>query len=124
MNVQGKPTRTIWAVEDGVEIIDQTALPHAFVIRTLRSVEETARAISTMQVRGAPLIGATAAYGMWLAARADPSNGGLAAARAALLGTRPTAVNLRWALDTVAARLAPLAPEARAAAARAAADEI
>jgi methylthioribose-1-phosphate isomerase len=124
MNVHGKPTRTIWTVEDGVEIIDQTALPHAFVVRKLRSLEDAVRAIATMQVRGAPLIGATAAYGMWLAVRADPSNGGVTAARAALLATRPTAVNLRWALDTVAARLAPLPPEARAAAARAAAAEI
>jgi methylthioribose-1-phosphate isomerase len=124
MNVQGKPTRTIWAVEDGIEIIDQTALPHAFVVRKLDAVEDAVRAIATMQVRGAPLIGATAAYGMWLAVRADPSNGGLKAAHAALLATRPTAVNLRWALDTVAARLAPLPPDARAAAARGAADEI
>ena len=124
MNVHGKPTRTIWPLEDGVEIIDQTALPHAFLTRKLSSVEEAARAIATMQVRGAPLIGATAAYGVWLAARADPSTAGLAAAYATLLATRPTAVNLRWALDVVAARLAPLPPEARAAAARAAADEI
>ncbi|HEY4394387.1 MAG TPA: S-methyl-5-thioribose-1-phosphate isomerase [Polyangia bacterium] len=124
MNVHGKPTRTIWAVDDGVEIIDQTALPHAFVVRKLRSVEDAVRAIGTMQVRGAPLIGATAAYGMWLAVRADPSNGGVTAAHEALLATRPTAVNLRWALDTVAARLAPLPPAARVAAARAAGDEI
>src|SRR5579871_4649470 len=124
MNVHGKPTRTIWPVEDGVEIIDQTALPHAFVTRRLSSVEEAARAIAGMQVRGAPLIGATAAYGLWLAARADPSDAALAAASAALLATRPTAVNLRWALDTVMARLAPLSLAARAAAARAAADQI
>src|SRR5579871_3129198 len=124
MNVHGKPTRTIWPVEDGVEIIDQTALPHAFVTRRLSSVEEAARAIAGMQVRGAPLIGATAAYGLWLAARADPSDAALAAASAALLSTRPTAVNLRWALEMVTARLAPLPPAARAAAARAAADAI
>jgi methylthioribose-1-phosphate isomerase len=124
MNVHGKPTRTIWAVDDGVEIIDQTALPHAFVVRKLHGLDDAVRAIATMQVRGAPLIGATAAYGMWLAARADPSDRGGAAAHAALLATRPTAVNLRWALDAVAARLGPLPPDARAAAARAAADEI
>ena len=124
MNVQGKPTRTISAGRDSVEIIDQTALPHAFVTRELRSVTEVAHAIASMQVRGAPLIGAAAAYGVWLAMRADASDGALAAARAALLATRPTAVNLRWALDTVAARLAPLPPAARAAAARAAADAI
>jgi methylthioribose-1-phosphate isomerase len=124
MKVHDKPTRTIWAVDDGVEIIDQTALPHAFVVRRLRCLDDAVRAIATMQVRGAPLIGATAGYGMWLAARADPSNGGVTAAHEALLATRPTAVNLRWALDTVAARLAPLPPEARAAAARTVADEI
>jgi methylthioribose-1-phosphate isomerase len=124
MNVHGKPTRTIWPVDDGVEIIDQTALPHAFVTRRLFSVREAAQAIASMQVRGAPLIGATAAYGLWLAARADPSDAALAAASATLLATRPTAVNLRWALDIVAARLAPLPPAPRAAAARAAADQI
>jgi methylthioribose-1-phosphate isomerase len=124
MNVHGKPTRTIWPVGDGVEIIDQTALPHAFVVRKLRSLADAVRAIATMQVRGAPLIGATAAYGMWLAVRADPSDGGVTAGREALLATRPTAVNLRWSLDTVGARLAPLPPEARAAAARGAADQM
>jgi methylthioribose-1-phosphate isomerase len=124
MNVYGKPTRTISAGRDLVEIIDQTALPHAFVVRPLRSATEVAHAIASMQVRGAPLIGAAAAYGIWLAMRADPSDGALDAARAALLATRPTAVNLRWALDTVTARLAPLAPDARPAAARAAADAI
>jgi methylthioribose-1-phosphate isomerase len=124
MNVNGKPTRTIAAGRDAVEIIDQTALPHAFVTRQLRTVAEVANAIATMQVRGAPLIGATAAYGIWLAMRKDPSDAALDAARAALLATRPTAVNLRWALDTLKDRLAPLAPAARAATARAAADAI
>jgi len=125
VNVNGKPTRTIWASADGaVEIIDQTALPHAFVVRSLRTVADVAHAIASMQVRGAPLIGAAAAYGLWLAMRADASDGALAAARTALAATRPTAVNLRWALDAMMARLAPLAPDARADAARAAADAI
>ena len=105
MNVQGQPTRTIRAGRDLVEIIDQTALPHAFVVRPLRTFTDVAHAISSMQVRGAPLIGAAAAYGIWLAMRADPSDGALDGARAALLATRPTAVNLRWALDSVVARL-------------------
>ena len=122
MNVHGTPTRTIWPVADGVEIIDQTALPHAYLVRKLRTLEEAAQAIATMQVRGAPLIGVTAAYGLWLAARAVPSDAGMAAARETLLATRPTAVNLRWALEKVAARLAPLPPAERAAAARAAAE--
>jgi methylthioribose-1-phosphate isomerase len=124
MNVHGKPTRTISAGPDAVEIIDQTALPHAFVVRPLRTAADVAHAIASMQVRGAPLIGAAAAYGLWLALRADASDGGLEAGRAQLLATRPTAVNLRWALDTVAAQVRPLRPEARAAAARAAADAI
>jgi methylthioribose-1-phosphate isomerase len=124
MNVHGEPTRTISAGREAVAIIDQTMLPHALVTRELRSAAEVAHAIASMQVRGAPLIGAAAAYGLWLAMRADPSDGALEAARAQLLATRPTAVNLRWALDRVAARIAPLAPPARAAAARVAADAI
>jgi methylthioribose-1-phosphate isomerase len=124
MNVQGTPTRTITAARDAVVIIDQTALPHAFVTRELRAAAEVAHAIASMQVRGAPLIGAAAAYGIWLAMRADASDAALIAARDALLATRPTAVNLRWALDAVVNRLAPLPPAARAEAARAAADAI
>ena len=124
MNVRGQPTRTIWVTGDVVEIIDQTALPHDFVVRTLRTVAAARRAIASMQVRGAPLIGAAAAYGVWLAMRADPSDEGLQTACAALVVTRPTAVNLRWALDTMAATLTPLPPGARAAAARARADAL
>jgi methylthioribose-1-phosphate isomerase len=124
MNVAGKATRTIWATDEAVEIIDQTALPHAFTIRSLRSLEDGAHAIASMQVRGAPLIGAAAAYGVWLAMRADPSDHGLRAACAALAATRPTAVNLRWALRTMAAALEPLPPGERAAAARRRADAI
>ncbi len=116
--------RTIWTSGDAVEIIDQTALPHELVIRPLRTLDEAARAIATMQVRGAPLIGAAAAYGVWLALRVDPSDASLREACRTLLATRPTAVNLRWALDAVAAILSPLAPSSRAAAARAAADRI
>ena len=124
MNVRGQPTRTIWVTGDLVEIIDQTALPHDFVVRSLRTVADAARAIASMQVRGAPLIGAAAAYGVWLAMRADPSDDGLRVACASLLATRPTAVNLRWALEAMAAALAPLPPDARAAAARSRADAL
>ncbi len=83
MNVDGKPYRTIWLADDGeaVEIIDQTRLPHAFETVRLETVQDTARAIATMQVRGAPLIGATAAYGMCLAMRADASDAALGHAR-------------------------------------------
>jgi methylthioribose-1-phosphate isomerase len=101
VKINGKPYRTIWLNPDGasVEIIDQTKLPHAFETVTLRTLDEAARAIATMQVRGAPLIGATAAYGVALALRADASDEALDRACATLAATRPTAINLRWALD-------------------------
>lgn len=120
MNVNGRPMRTIWPSTDGVavEIIDQTKLPHAFTTVRLATVDDAAHAIRAMLVRGAPLIGATAAWGMWLAVRTDPSDAGLAQAHATLLATRPTAVNLRWALDRVRADLSPRAAGDRAAAAR------
>ena len=103
MNINGQHFRTIWPAEDGrsVEIIDQTVLPHSFQTVTLRTLEDAAHAITSMQVRGAPLIGATAAYGLWLAMQADQGDGALDAAAATLLATRPTAVNLRWAIDDV-----------------------
>ncbi|WP_221031098.1 S-methyl-5-thioribose-1-phosphate isomerase [Actomonas aquatica] len=120
MNVAGKPTRTIWPAADGasVEIIDQTRLPHRYEIATLRTLDDAAHAISAMLVRGAPLIGATAAYGMWLALRADPSDAALTHAYDTLYATRPTAVNLRWALDRVRTAVSPLTPADRAAATR------
>ena len=119
MLVDGIPRRTIWMHNDAgdVGIIDQTMLPHAFDVRILRTMPEAAQAISTMAVRGAPLIGATAAYGMALQTRVDASDAALRQAYATLHATRPTAVNLRWALDDMLARLQPLAPEARRAAA-------
>src|SRR5512134_2599537 len=119
MKVEGRHYRTIWPVEDdrAVEIIDQTRLPHAFLVARLTTVEQVAEAIRTMRVRGAPLIGATAAYGMALAARADASNAALERAQALLLATRPTAVNLRWALDKAMILMRQLPPNRRAAAA-------
>lgn len=125
MKVNGTPTRTIWPAADGwaVEIIDQTRLPHAFAVTRLESMRDAAVAIKDMLVRGAPLIGATAAYGMALAMREDASDGTLQAAHDALYATRPTAVNLRWALAAMMETLRPLPPEQRmdAAYARAAA---
>jgi methylthioribose-1-phosphate isomerase len=114
--VDGKPMRTIWPGEDGrsVEVIDQTRLPHALEITHLGSVEDAAVAIETMVVRGAPLIGATAAYGMALGLVADSSDAGLEAARTRLARTRPTAVNLRWALDEISGAVASLPEHARA----------
>ena len=110
MKVDGKPYRTIWLGTDGttVQVIDQTVLPHRFVVRDLRTMEDAERAIRTMIVRGAPLIGATAAYGMALAMATDPSDAALTRAYSTLLASRPTAVNLRWALDDLRARLSVL----------------
>jgi methylthioribose-1-phosphate isomerase len=126
MNVEGRPYRSIWLDDDGwsVRIIDQTALPHVFRVLRLTSLEEAAAAIGDMRVRGAPLIGATAAYGLALALRRDPADTALDSARRLLLATRPTAVNLRWALDRVAGALAVLPPSARPEAAVAAAERL
>jgi methylthioribose-1-phosphate isomerase len=117
---------TLRASLDGrsVEIIDQTQLPVECKIVSLRSIDEAAHAIRSMQVRGAPLIGATAAYGLALALHEDPSDSALSQACALLLGTRPTAVNLRWALDRVSAAVRTLAPSMRAEAAWREADAI
>jgi methylthioribose-1-phosphate isomerase len=119
MKVGATHYRPIWLAADGwrVEIIDQTRLPFAFDTARLASEADAARAIRDMAVRGAPLIGATAAYGIALAMREDPSDGNLAAARDRLNATRPTAINLRWALDDMQGRLAPLPVADRAAAA-------
>src|SRR5262249_30671332 len=99
MLVNGRHYRTLWLAADGasVEIIDQTQLPHRFATVTLSTLDDAARALRTMQVRGAPLIGATAAYGVALAMRQDSSDEALDRAHRTLLGTRPTGINLRWA---------------------------
>jgi methylthioribose-1-phosphate isomerase len=117
MRVDGKPYRTIWLNPDGwsVAIIDQTKFPHRFETVTLKTLDEAARAIRDMLVRGAPLIGATAAYGMALAARADASDAALDHAYRTLLATRPTAINLKWALDRVSAALRSVGVSERAA---------
>lgn len=115
MKVDGKPYRTIWLGTDGatVQAIDQTLLPHTFVVRDFKTMEDAEKAIRTMIVRGAPLIGAAAAYGMALAMAADSSDAGLKRGYDVLMASRPTAVNLRWALDDLRALLSPLAPKAR-----------
>ena len=119
MKVAGRSMRTIWVAADGqaVEIIDQTRLPHELVIARLAWLDDAARAISDMQVRGAPLIGATAAYGVALAMLADPSDRGIDHAVERLAATRPTAVNLRWALAEMRRALAERPPAERFAAA-------
>ncbi len=126
MKVDGKPFRTIWQADDGwaVEIIDQTKLPFAFVTVRMENLDDAAHAIRDMKVRGAPLIGATAAYGMALAMHGDPSDESLEKASKALIATRPTAMNLRWAVDDLTALLSPLSPNARAGAATKRAQEI
>jgi len=126
MNINGKHYRTIWLNSDGwsVEIIDQTKLPFAFETVTLKSLEDAAQAISTMQVRGAPLIGATAAYGVALALRDDASDEALERASAALAATRRTAINLRWALGEMDKAVRNQPREVRVAAAYAKAAEI
>ncbi|HUI15654.1 MAG TPA: S-methyl-5-thioribose-1-phosphate isomerase [Xanthobacteraceae bacterium] len=105
MKVGGKAMRSIWLEPDGwsVRVIDQTALPHRLVTARLTTLDHVAHAIRAMLIRGAPLIGATAAYGMCLALRADASDEALDRAYATLLATRPTAINLRWALDEMLA---------------------
>ena len=109
MRVDGEDFRTIWLAADGdVEVIDQTRLPHRFEILTLRTGAEAAQAIRGMVVRGAPLIGATAAYGIALAMREDASDSGLDSAYRLLIESRPTAVNLRWALERMRRKLLPL----------------
>ncbi len=126
MKVDGTHYRSIWLNDDGwrVDIIDQTRLPHEFEIVTLETVEDAARAIEVMQVRGAPLIGATAAYGICLALREDASDDALEAADARLRRTRPTAINLMWALDEMLAAIRNLPREDRLKAAYARAAEI
>ncbi len=99
MKINGKHYRSVWPMgEDAFGIIDQTKLPHEFVTLTLRTPEDAAHAISSMQTRGAPLIGAVGAYGLALAMRADPSDDSLNRVHDMLAETRPTAINLRWAL--------------------------
>ncbi|MGH6828450.1 MAG: S-methyl-5-thioribose-1-phosphate isomerase [Rhizomicrobium sp.] len=102
MNVGGRHYRSVWPIgEDAFGIIDQTRLPHEFVTLTLATWQEAARAISSMQTRGAPLIGVVAAYGLALAMRQDPFDRTLASAHDRLAETRPTAINLRRALGRV-----------------------
>jgi methylthioribose-1-phosphate isomerase len=119
MKIGGKATRSIWLEPDrqSVGIFDQTVLPHRVVALKLTACAQAAHAIASMQTRGAPLIGAVAAYGMALAANEDDSDDNLARAYAELLATRPTAINLKWALDEMMLVLRPLPRGSRAAAA-------
>jgi len=126
MKVDGKAMRTIWLEPDGwsVGVIDQTALPHRLNTVRLTTLDEAAHAIRAMVIRGAPLIGATAAYGMCLALRSEASDEGLERAYVTLLATRPTAINLKWALDEMVATVRNRPRGERAAAAYQRAAEI
>ncbi len=119
MNIDGIPTRSLRAHPEqrAIDIIDQTRLPHTLHWVRVATLEAAAHAIRAMQVRGAPLIGATAAYGLALALDFEASDRSLAEAAALLRSTRPTAVNLHWALARMEAVLAPLPPAERCAAA-------
>jgi methylthioribose-1-phosphate isomerase len=110
MKVNGVPYRAIWLSKNAwaVEIVDQTKLPHEFVVARLENLDQACTAIRDMWVRGAPLIGATAAYGIALAMHVDPSDAGLKNAYDRLYATRPTAVNLRWSLNDLLTLLEPI----------------
>ena len=126
MRVDGKSMRSIWLEPDGwsVGVIDQTALPHRLATARLTTLQEAAHAISAMLIRGAPLIGATAAYGICLALRADASDDALDRAYTTLIATRPTAINLKWALDEMVAAVRNRSRAERSAAAYRRAGEI
>jgi methylthioribose-1-phosphate isomerase len=114
LKVAGVPYRSVWREAARVAIIDQTQLPFEFHTLRLSDCDEVAHAIRSMQVRGAPLIGATAAYGIALAMSADGSDTNLQLAAGLLGNTRPTAVNLRWAIERMTRRMQTIAPSARA----------
>jgi methylthioribose-1-phosphate isomerase len=126
MKVDGRHIRSIWLEPDGwsVGAIDQRRLPHHFVVEQLTTCAAAADAIRSMLVRGAPLIGATAAYGMGLAMRADSSDAALDQAYRMLIATRPTAINLKWALEEMRSLLRPLPSPDRTAVAYSRAAEI
>jgi methylthioribose-1-phosphate isomerase len=126
LKVGGRPYRTIWVEPNGwsIGIVDQTKLPHEFRTVSLKSVREVERAIRDMLVRGAPLIGATGAYGLCLATVADPGDAALDEAHGLLAASRPTAINLRWALDRMREALRNQPPEKRRAIAYRLASEI
>ena len=105
MKIEGKEYRTIWFENNVVKIIDQTKLPHQFIIKDLKTVKDAINAIKTMEVRGAPLIGATAAYGMVLAIIENNDQSFLKKSAEDLINSRPTAINLKWAVDRMINKL-------------------
>ena len=107
MKIEGKEYRTIWFDDKNkiVKIIDQTKLPHQFIIKDLKTVKDAINAIKTMEVRGAPLIGATAAYGLVLAILKNNDQSFLKKSSEDLINSRPTAINLKWAIDRMMKKL-------------------
>ena len=105
MKINGKEFRTIWFENNIVKIIDQTKLPHKFIIKDLKSIKDSINAIKTMEVRGAPLIGATAAYGLVLSIIENNDQSSLNKASEELIKSRPTAINLKWAVDRMMKKL-------------------
>ena len=105
MQIKGKAYRTIWFENNIVKIIDQTKLPHEFIIKGLKTVQDSVNAIKTMEVRGAPLIGATAAYGLVLSIIEKNDQSFLINSSKDLVASRPTAINLKWAVDRMMKKL-------------------
>ncbi len=106
MKIEGKDYRTIWYEENVVKIIDQTKLPHQFIIKELKTVKDAISAIKIMKVRGAPLIGGTAAYGLALAVQENNDPEFIKKSAKELIQSRPTAINLKWAVDRMIKKLA------------------
>ena len=111
MKIEGKEYRTIWLENNVVKIIDQTKLPHKFIIKDLKTVKEAINAIKSMEVRGAPLIGATAAYGLVLAILENNDQSFLKKSAEDLIKSRPTAINLKWAVDRMMNKLSRINSE-------------
>jgi len=105
MRIEGKEYRTIWFENNVVKIIDQTKLPHQFIIKELKTIKDSINAIKVMEVRGAPLIGATAAYGIVLAIIENNDQSFLKKSAEDLISSRPTAINLKWAVDRMMNKL-------------------
>ena len=99
MKIEGKEYKTIWLEKNVIKIIDQTKLPHQFIIKELKTVKDVINAIKNMEVRGAPLIGATAAYGLVIAIIENKDQSFLKKSAEDLIKSRPTAINLKWSID-------------------------
>ena len=110
MKIKGKEYRTIWYDKNNqlVKIIDQTKLPHQFIIKDLKTVKDSINAIKTMEVRGAPLIGGTAAYGIFLAIKESRDLNFIHQSSEDLIRSRPTAINLKWAVDRMKKKISDI----------------